>query len=100
MPGLSFDNVRERPLVEIWRDGQAFNAFRGEDWMKEPCRSCDRRKIDFGGCRCQAFAITGDATEVDPACQYSRSHELFAEIAAQEAAQPPPPFEYRRMRTA
>ena len=60
LPGLTFDDVRERPLGDIWRNGAAFNAFRGTDWMKEPCRSCDRREIDFGGCRCQAFAMTGD----------------------------------------
>ncbi|OBS54499.1 pyrroloquinoline quinone biosynthesis protein PqqE, partial [Methylosinus sp. 3S-1] len=66
IPGLVFDNVRERPLADIWRNGAAFEAFRGEEWMKEPCRSCERREIDHGGCRCQALAITGDATATDP----------------------------------
>ena len=98
LPGLTFDNVRDRPFAEIWREGPAFQAFRGEDWMKEPCRACDRRKIDFGGCRCQAFAFTGDAAATDPACHLSPHHDTFAERAEQEAALPPQPFEYRRMR--
>ena len=59
---LEFDNVKDRPLAEIWYEGAAFNAFRGTDWMAEPCRSCPRKTVDFGGCRCQAFALTGDAT--------------------------------------
>ena len=77
LPGLAFDNVRERPLADIWRHGAAFNAFRGTDWMKEPCRSCERREIDFGGCRCQAFAIAGDAAATDPACHLSPLHQAF-----------------------
>jgi PqqA peptide cyclase len=97
LPGLTFDNVRDRPFAEIWREGQAFQAFRGEDWMKEPCRTCDRRKVDFGGCRCQAFAVTGDPASTDPACHLSEHHERFAALAEHEAALPPPPFVYRRM---
>ena len=58
---LAFDNVKDKPLAEIWYQGAAFNAFRGTDWMQEPCRSCPRKTIDFGGCRCQAFAMLGDA---------------------------------------
>jgi len=58
IPGLSFDNVRERSLEWIWRESDAFQKFRGESWMPEPCRSCDRRTEDFGGCRCQAFLLT------------------------------------------
>jgi pyrroloquinoline quinone biosynthesis protein E len=73
---LSFEGVRTRPLREIWRDGEALRAFRGEEWMAEPCRSCDRRGIDFGGCRCQAFALTGDVRATDPACPLSPQHAL------------------------
>ena len=69
--GLCFDRVQDRPLAEIWENGAAFNAFRGTDWMKEPCRSCDRRHIDFGGCRCQAMALAGDPAATDPVCSKS-----------------------------
>ena len=96
LPGLEFDNVRERALSEIWRNGSAFNAFRGTEWMKEPCRSCDRREIDFGGCRCQALAVTGDAAATDPACHLSPEHGRFAGLAEVEAHAPPPDFVYRR----
>jgi pyrroloquinoline quinone biosynthesis protein E len=65
---LGFDNVRDRSIEWIWRESPGFQAFRGDDWMKEPCRSCSRKTIDFGGCRCQAFALTGDATNTDPVC--------------------------------
>ncbi len=68
IPGLTFESVRDRPLSEIWADSPAFNAFRGTDWMQEPCTSCDRRTRDFGGCRCQALALAGDATAADPVC--------------------------------
>ena len=98
LPGLVFDNVRERPLGDIWRNGAAFNAFRGTDWMKEPCRSCDRREIDFGGCRCQAFAVTGDAAATDPACHLSPDHARFAALAEVEVARAGAAFVYRRYR--
>ena len=75
IPGLSFWNVRDRSLAEIWRDSPAFNAFRGTDWMREPCRSCERREIDFGGCRCQAMALTGDPRNTDPVCVLSPLHD-------------------------
>ena len=74
IPGLRFDNVRERPLDEIWRDSPALNAFRGEDWMLEPCRSCPDKNKDFGGCRCQAFMLTGDGRAADPVCSLSPRH--------------------------
>ncbi|MBM3576332.1 MAG: pyrroloquinoline quinone biosynthesis protein PqqE [Alphaproteobacteria bacterium] len=96
LPGLIFDNVREKPLGDIWRNGAAFNAFRGTEWMKEPCRSCDRREIDFGGCRCQAFAIAGDAAATDPACHLSPDHARFAAYAEVESHAPAPDFVYRR----
>jgi len=69
--GMTFENVRERRLDEIWNDSPSFRAFRGEEWMPEPCRSCDRRALDFGGCRCQAFQLLGDAALTDPACSLS-----------------------------
>jgi pyrroloquinoline quinone biosynthesis protein E len=80
---LTFEGIRERPLSVIWREGGALRAFRGEGWMVEPCRSCDRRAVDFGGCRCQAFALTGDAAQTDPACSLSPHHGLIR--AAREA---------------
>lgn len=84
---LRFDNVREHTLEWIWRDSPAFNRFRGTVWMPEPCRSCDRREIDFGGCRCQAFLLTGDASNTDPACAFSPHHgEIVASVReAQDA---------------
>jgi pyrroloquinoline quinone biosynthesis protein E len=76
IPGMSFDNVRENSLEWIWRESAAFQRFRGEQWMPEPCRSCDRRAEDFGGCRCQAFLLTGDASATDPVCTLAPSHHL------------------------
>ncbi|WP_394179207.1 pyrroloquinoline quinone biosynthesis protein PqqE [Yoonia maritima] len=71
---LKFDNVRTKSLSEIWYRGSAFNAYRGDDWMQEPCRSCDRKKLDFGGCRCQAMALAGDPNATDPVCVKSPLH--------------------------
>ena len=77
IPGMQFDNVREHGLGWIWANSEAFRKFRGEDWMPEPCRSCDRRTEDFGGCRCQAFLLTGDATATDPVCELAPLHQLI-----------------------
>jgi radical SAM protein with 4Fe4S-binding SPASM domain len=77
IPGLQFENVRSQSLEWIWRESISFQEFRGEDWMLEPCRSCDRRARDFGGCRCQAFMITGDATATDPVCSLAPAHDLI-----------------------
>ena len=82
IPGLEFWNVREHSLAEIWRSSPAFKAFRGTDWMQEPCRSCERREQDFGGCRCQAFLIAGDARAADPVCHLSPHHALVEQLAA------------------
>jgi pyrroloquinoline quinone biosynthesis protein E len=82
IPGLEFWNVREHSLGDIWRASPAFNAFRGTDWMQEPCKSCAMKEKDFGGCRCQAFLITGDARAADPVCHLSPHHALVAELAA------------------
>jgi PqqA peptide cyclase len=73
---LAFESVRDRPLAWIWNQSESFCAFRGTAWMPEPCRSCERRDIDFGGCRCQAFLLTGDASVTDPACTKSPNHFL------------------------
>ena len=80
--GLEFWNVRDHSLAEVWTSSPAFNAFRGTAWMKEPCASCPRREIDFGGCRCQAFALTGDAAATDPVCHLAPDHARVAELAA------------------
>jgi pyrroloquinoline quinone biosynthesis protein E len=98
IPGLEFDNVRDKPLAQIWLHGQAFERFRGTDWMVDPCRSCERREIDWGGCRCQAFALAGDAAAADPACVKSSRHAELVALAEREAAGPPAPFVYRRPR--
>jgi pyrroloquinoline quinone biosynthesis protein E len=74
LPGLTFENVRARSLEWIWRASPSFNAFRGDAWMREPCRTCPRKAIDFGGCRCQAYQLTGDAAATDPACSLSPDH--------------------------
>ncbi len=84
IPGLEFWSVRDHALEEIWRDSPAFNAFRGTHWMKEPCLSCERREQDFGGCRCQAFLVTGDACATDPVCHLSPQHARVAELAAEQ----------------
>jgi pyrroloquinoline quinone biosynthesis protein E len=99
---LSFENVRDRPLDAIWNDSAAFRAFRGEAWMPEPCRSCDERHRDFGGCRCQAFALVGDAGATDPACDRAPRHDLVlaARLAAErEEPSARPPLRLRRMRS-
>jgi pyrroloquinoline quinone biosynthesis protein E len=82
LPGLTFDNVKDRSLDEIWHQSAGFAAFRGEAWMPEPCQSCERRAIDFGGCRCQAFHLTGDAASTDPACALSPQHALIRDARA------------------
>lgn len=90
--GLDFPNVRDRSVRWIWEESHAFNAFRGTDWMQEPCRSCPRKEVDYGGCRCQAFALTGDATKTDPVCHLSPDRHLVDE-AIEEAAEADPSIE-------
>jgi PqqA peptide cyclase len=77
---LKFENVRDRSLSEIWLHSEAFERYRGTRWMPEPCRSCERREIDWGGCRCQAFLLTGDAAATDPACSLSPNHRLVTSL--------------------
>ena len=89
LPGLEFWRVPERPLAACWSDAPGMNAHRGEDWMPEPCRSCPERAKDFGGCRCQAFALTGDAGATDPACELAPRHDVV--VSARGAAEHPTP---------
>jgi pyrroloquinoline quinone biosynthesis protein E len=84
LPGLSFENVRDHALDWIWQESDSFRRFRGEGWMQVPCRTCDRRTEDFGGCRCQAFLLAGDATVTDPACSLAPTHHLV-QVAVRKA---------------
>jgi pyrroloquinoline quinone biosynthesis protein E len=95
LPGLVFDNVNDRSLAEIWRSSAGFGAFRGEAWMPEPCRSCDRRTVDFGGCRCQAFHLTGNAAATDPVCPLSPDHGLITDARRGTREPVSAPFAYR-----
>ena len=88
--GLEMVNVRDHDLGWIWQEAPIFNAFRGDAWMKEPCRSCPRKSQDFGGCRCQAFALTGDATNPDPVCTLTPLRSIIDNVVAKPAG----PSEY------
>lgn len=93
IPGLRFENVKDRSVREIWESSDAFQKFRGEDWMQEPCKSCDRRSRDFGGCRCQALLLAGDAAATDPVCSLSpKRSKVDAIIAAIPASAAVPPI--------
>jgi PqqA peptide cyclase len=99
LPDLHFDRAGSAPLAQIWRESTGLNTFRGEAWMPEPCRSCDRRTTDFGGCRCQAYQLTGNAAATDPACSLSPDHSLIR--MARDHALPRDalvPLRYRRLR--
>jgi pyrroloquinoline quinone biosynthesis protein E len=93
LPGLEFWSARDRSLEECWSHAPGMNAYRGEDWMREPCRSCPERGRDFGGCRCQAFALTGDAAATDPACALAPERGVV--VAARADAEATAPLEYR-----
>lgn len=86
---LEFESVRDKPLADIWHDSPGLNAYRGEEWMQEPCRSCEHRTRDFGGCRCQAFLLTDDAAATDPVCGLSPRHHIVVD-AAQSARKTTP----------
>jgi len=90
LPGLALPNVRESDMRAIWYDSAAFNRFRGEGWMKEPCRSCPERSKDFGGCRCQAYLLTGDPANADPVCELSPHHARVTEAVARAERAPAP----------
>ena len=97
IPGLKFENVKDRSLQEIWESSDAFQKFRGESWMQEPCKSCDRRELDFGGCRCQALLLAGDAAATDPVCTLAPTRKKVDAIleAISKAQQPTPDWLYR-----
>jgi pyrroloquinoline quinone biosynthesis protein E len=88
IPGLHFENVKEKSLAEIWQTSEAFQKFRGEAWMQEPCKSCDRRAQDFGGCRCQALLLAGDASVTDPVCSLSPQRSLVDAVLSGVTAAP------------
>lgn len=85
IPSLSFDDVRSKPLRWIWEESPAFQRFRGDEWMQEPCRSCERKTRDFGGCRCQAYLYTGDPNVTDPVCSLAPTRGLIDEVIADVA---------------
>jgi pyrroloquinoline quinone biosynthesis protein E len=104
LPGIEFPNVRGASVEWIWRDSPAFNRFRGFDWMKEPCRSCPEKTKDLGGCRCQAYMLTGDAANADPVCSKSPHHNVVLE-AVKHANSPaargdPQPLVFRNPRNS
>lgn len=94
IPELEFWSVREHSLSDIWQHSPAFQRFRGTAWMQEPCAGCPRREIDFGGCRCQAFLLVGDAAATDPVCHLSPRH---GDVAALADIRTPQPYRYRRL---
>ena len=100
IPGLEFANVRDHPLEWIWSESDAFARFRGTAWMQEPCRSCPlgRQEEDWGGCRCQALRLAGDAAATDPVCRFSPHHDRVVE--AREPAVTTDQFVYRTMKRA
>jgi pyrroloquinoline quinone biosynthesis protein E len=99
IPHLEFDNVADRPLADIWYNSTAFNAYRGDAWMPDTCKSCDRKEIDFGGCRCQALMIAGDASAVDPVCGKSPDHGRVQELLKAAMQGDQTEFTYRRLPT-
>jgi pyrroloquinoline quinone biosynthesis protein E len=95
IPGLKFENVKDRSLGEIWENSEAFQKFRGESWMQQPCKTCDRREQDFGGCRCQALLLAGDAAATDPVCSLAPTRKkvdaILAAINSAPLAEPSSP---------
>ncbi len=103
LPGLTFPNVRNHSIEWIWNQSPDFNRFRGFEWMKEPCRSCSEKEKDFGGCRCQAYLLTGDAANADPVCGKSPHHEQLVRLVDQAGVEPEPgtaPLVFRNMRNS
>ncbi len=91
IPGSAMPSVKEKTLQDIWEKSELFKAFRGTDWMEKPCRSCNRKDLDFGGCRCQALALTGRPNAMDPVCQKSGLRPVVDEIllTREERVEPP-----------
>jgi PqqA peptide cyclase len=100
IPGLVFDNVREKSLRAIWLSSPTFNKYRGTEWMREPCRSCAFKEVDWGGCRCQALLLAGDAAEADPVCHKSPLHDRVHALATAEQNSPSTSFVARNFREA
>ena len=103
LPGLTFPNVKDMSIEDIWENSEAFNKFRGFDWMQEPCRSCDEKEKDFGGCRCQAYMLTGDATQADPVCSKSPYHQQLVDEVEQLSdidKTPAKPLVFRNMKNS
>ena len=98
--GLQFDSVRDKSIAWIWDNSPAFNLYRGTEWMPEPCQSCEFKEADFGGCRCQAFALTGSASNTDPACSFSPLHASIFKMAETEAGEDRNRFVYRNFSNA
>ena len=98
LPGLTFPNVREQSMSDIWFHSEGFNRFRGHGWMKEPCASCDERDKDLGGCRCQAYLLAQDPAAADPVCSKSPKHQVVVDAVAraQESRAPEKPLIFRR----
>ena len=96
IPHLKFDNIKDKSLSDIWYKSEAFNMYRGTDWMSETCRNCDRKELDFGGCRCQAFAITGDASATDPVCHKSPDRQKLEAFLAEDLSSEDQEFSYRK----
>ncbi len=97
--GLDFESVRSNHSIAwIWQNSEAFNRYRGTAWMPEPCQSCEFKEVDFGGCRCQAFALTGDAGNTDPACTYSPRHQDIFKLAETESSEGADRFLYRNFK--
>lgn len=94
--GMEFENVKDQHLRDIWLESSSFNKYRGTDYLPDPCKSCEFREVDFGGCRCQAFMFTGDAANTDPACSKSSFHKELLEIAERESKLEPKDFLYRK----
>ncbi len=95
IPGLEFPNVKDHALRTIWYESAAFNQYRGDAWMKTPCRTCPEKSKDLGGCRCQAYLLTGDAANADPVCDKSPHHGLIQNITAEAASEPNAPLVFR-----
>ena len=104
LPGITFPNVRDASVEWIWRESPSFDHFRGFDWMKEPCRSCPEKTKDLGGCRCQAYMLTGDAANTDPVCSKSPHHQVVIDAVerANRAAwrDNPQPLTFRNPRNS
>ena len=100
IPGLNFDSVRDKPLGEIWLDSESFTKYRGTDWMQEPCRSCSLKEVDWGGCRCQALLLAGDAAAADPVCTKSPRNGIVRALVEQDATSASAAFVPRNYRQA